>query len=211
MLKLKGLTRNWNGFSLKDIDLEIARGAYYVLLGPSGSGKSLLLSTIAGIYLPDKGSISLKGRDITLLAPEKRRIGYVFQKNYLFPHLSVKNNITYGLPYQGHKKKDKQKTLRELNDLLDLGRIIERSDTEALSGGEAQKVALARALAIKPDLLLLDEPISSLDYDNRAGVIETLKRVNKELNMTTIHVTHDTSEANAVAQRIIRIKNGELE
>ncbi len=210
MLEIKSLSRNWNGFSLKHINLKIDQGEYFVLLGPSGSGKTLLLSTIAGVYTPDKGNIILKGEDITFLPPEKRRIGYVFQKNYLFPHMSVEKNILYGMRHHRFSKKEMRETLERLNELLGLFSLIKRYDTPFLSGGEAQKVALARALAIKPDLLLLDEPISSLDYDNRANVIKTLDKINKELKLTTIHVTHDTSEAKSLAHRIVTIKNGAL-
>lgn len=210
MLELKNVSRNWDGFSLKNINIKIGLGEYYVLLGPTGSGKTLLLSTIAGIYFPSEGKILLKNNDITSLPPEKRHIGYVFQKNYLFPHMSVKKNIVYGMKYRGFAKNEVNKTLDFLNDILGLSSLIERHDTPFLSGGEAQKVALARSLAIKPDLLLLDEPMSSLDADNRNNIIKTLKRINKELKITTIHVTHDITEAKSLAHRIGHIQNGEI-
>lgn len=210
MLELKNVSRNWDGFSLKDINIDIALGEYFVLFGPSGSGKTLLLSTIAGIYFPDSGKILLNGKDITHTPLERRHIGYVFQKNYLFPHLSVKKNIMYGMIHHRFTKKDMDKTIKKLNDLLGLSSLMERHDTPFLSGGEAQKVALARALAIRPSLLLLDEPISSLDYDNRSGVMETLKKINKELKLTIIHVTHDITEAKSLAHKIGNIKNGEI-
>lgn len=210
MLELKNISRNWNGFTLKNINIQVAQGEYFVLLGPSGSGKTLLLSTISGIYFPDRGKILLKSKDITYTPPEKRKIGYVFQKNYLFPHLSVKKNIIYGMKYHGFTKTEMNDTLKSLNKFLNLSSLIDREDTPYLSGGEAQKIAIARALAIKPDLLLLDEPMSSLDYDNRNNVIETLKRINKEFKLTTIHVTHDITEARALAHRAITIKNGEM-
>ncbi|MBC8473978.1 MAG: ATP-binding cassette domain-containing protein [Candidatus Omnitrophica bacterium] len=208
MLELRAVSRSWNGFGLKNINIQVARGEYFMLLGPSGSGKTLLLSTISGIYFPDRGKILLKDKDITYVPPEKRRIGYVFQKNYLFPHLSVKKNITYGMGYHGFTKTEMTNTLKSLNKLLELSSLINRDDTPCLSGGEAQKIALARALAIKPDILLLDEPMSSLDYDNRNNVIETLKRINKELKLTTIHVTHDITEVRSLAHRTVTIKNG---
>ena len=210
LLELKNVSKTWGSFSLKNMNIKIGPGEYFVLLGPTGSGKTLLLSTIAGIYFPDEGNILLKNNDITFLPPEKRRIGYVFQKNYLFPHLSVKKNITYGMRYHGFTKNEVSKTLDFLNDILGLSSLIERHDTPFLSGGEAQKIALGRSLAIKPDLLLLDEPISSLDADNRNNIIEMLKRINKELKITTIHVTHDIAEAKSLAHRIINIKNGEI-
>lgn len=210
MLEIKNISRIWGGFALKDINLHVSPGEYIALVGPSGSGKTLLLSTIAGIYTPDSGKISLKGRDITLLPPQKRFAGYVFQKNYLFPHMSVRQNIIFGMKHHGYAKKEMSAMTDYLKNLLNLSSILDRHDTRFLSGGEAQKIALARALAIKPDLLLLDEPMSSLDYDNRNNIIETLKHINKELKLTTIHVTHDTTEAKSLAHRIITIKNGRL-
>nr|MBU1327729.1 ATP-binding cassette domain-containing protein [Candidatus Omnitrophota bacterium] len=210
MLEIKNISRVWGNFSLKNISLDISPGEYIVLLGPSGSGKTLLLSTIAGVYTPDNGQISLKGKDITSLPPQKRFVGYVFQKNYLFPHMSVRQNIIFGMKHHGYTKKEMSAMTGYLRNLLNLSSILDRHDTRFLSGGEAQKVALARALAIKPDLLLLDEPMSSLDYDNRNSIIETLKHVNKELKLTTIHVTHDITEAKSLAHRIITIKNGEI-
>jgi ABC-type sugar transport system ATPase subunit len=210
LLELKNVSKSWDGFSLKNINIKTGPGEYFVLLGPTGSGKTLLLSTIAGIYIPDTGRVFLKGKDITHMPPEKRRIGYVFQKNYLFPHLSVKKNIVYGMKHYGFIKNEINKTLDFLNDILGLSSLIKRQDTPFLSGGEAQKVALARVLAIKPDLLLLDEPMSSLDSDNRSNIIEMLKRINKELKITTIHVTHDITEAKSLAHRMATIKDGEI-
>lgn len=210
MLEIKNISRAWGNFSLKNISLNISPGEYIVLLGPSGSGKTLLLSTIAGIYAPDNGKISLKGRDITFLPPQKRFVGCVFQKNYLFPHMSVRQNIIFGMKHHSYTKKEMSATTDYLKNLLNLSSILDRQDTRFLSGGEAQKVALARALAIKPDLLLLDEPMSSLDYNNRNNIIETLKHINKELKLTTIHVTHDITEAKSLAHRIVTIKNGEI-
>jgi len=210
LLEIKNISRTWDNFSLKDICLNINPGEYIALVGPSGSGKTLLLSTIAGIYTPDNGKISLKGKDITSLPPQKRFVGYVFQKNYLFPHMSVRQNIIFGMKYHGYTKKEMSVMTDYLKNLLNLSGILDRYDTRFLSGGEAQKVALARALAIKPDLLLLDEPMSSLDYDNRNSIIETLKHINKELKLTTIHVTHDITEAKSLAHRIITIKKGEI-
>lgn len=210
MLEVKNISKIWGDFSLKNIALSTSPGEYVVLLGPSGSGKTLLLSIIAGIYMPDSGKILLKNRDITSLQPQKRCIGYVFQKNYLFPHMSVRQNIIFGMKHHGYTKKEISYMTDYLKNLLGLSGILNRLDTRFLSGGESQKVALARALAIKPDLLLLDEPMSSLDYDNRNNIIETLKLINKELKLTTIHVTHDTTEAKLLAHRIVTIKNGEI-
>jgi len=124
--------------------------------------------------------------------------------------MSVRQNIIFGMKHHGYTKEEMSAMTDYLKNLLDLSSILDRYDTRFLSGGEAQKVALARALAIKPDLLLLDEPMSSLDYDNRSNIIETLKHINKELKLTTIHVTHDITEAKSLAHRIITIKNGEI-
>ncbi|MBU1923855.1 MAG: ATP-binding cassette domain-containing protein, partial [Candidatus Omnitrophica bacterium] len=135
--KINGLNKNWSGFSLRDVSLEIGEGEYFALLGPCGAGKTLLLNAIAGLYRPDSGSILMQGRDITFLGAEKRNIGYLFQKDALFPHLRVEENIYYGLRYH---KPDK-KYLDTVFQLLDIGDLLKRRDTVNLSGGEARKVA----------------------------------------------------------------------
>ncbi|HIE43595.1 MAG TPA: ATP-binding cassette domain-containing protein [Candidatus Omnitrophica bacterium] len=209
MLRLEALTRNWGDFRLNEISLELEKGEYHVLLGPCGAGKTLLLETIAGFWRPQKGRIYLGEKDITFLPPERREIGFVYQEYFLFPHLSVKENILYGLKVRKRLVNSK-KVIDDFVDLLDMVDIIERRDVTSLSGGEQQKVALARALVWKPRLLLLDEPLHSLDFTIRGRVCKLLRELNKKLAITIIHVTHDYTEAKKVAQTISILDRGTI-
>jgi len=202
--QIKGLQKNWKGFSLKGISLEMEEGQYFALLGPCGAGKTLLLNAIAGLYRLDAGNIFMHGAEITHLAAGKRRMGYLFQKDALFPHLSVKENIYYGLKY---RKADKQ-YLDKIFQLLDIGVLLGRRDTVNLSGGEARKVALARCLAVSPRLLLLDEPLSFLDPLSRANVLESLKALNQQMGIAIMHVTHEIQEIKTVAKRVAVLFDG---
>lgn len=204
--EIKRFNKNWDGFSLRDVSLEIEEGQYFALLGPCGAGKTLLLNAIAGLYRPDSGSIFIQGQDITILSAEKRNIGYLFQKDALFPHLSVKENICYGLKYHQPDKK----YLETIFQLLDMGDLLKRRDTVNLSGGEARKVALARSLAVRPRLLLLDEPLSFLDPLSRGKVIESLKALNKQIGLSIIHVTHDVQEIKSIANNMAILFNGAI-
>ncbi|MDD5505357.1 MAG: ATP-binding cassette domain-containing protein [Candidatus Omnitrophica bacterium] len=205
-LKISGLYKSWDGFSLKDISLEMEEGEYFALLGPCGAGKTLLLNAIAGLYRPDSGSILMQARKITFLPAEKRGIGYLFQKDALFPHLSVKENIYYGLKYH---KPDK-KYLDAIFQLLAIEELLGRRDTVNLSGGEARKVALARSLAVRPRLLLLDEPLSFLDPLSRKKVIESLQSLNKQIGLSIIHVTHDVQEVKGSAKNMAVLFEGAI-
>ena len=206
-LKIKGLSKNWNGFSLKNISLEIKEGAYFIFLGPCGAGKTLLLSTIAGLWQPDSGNIFIKEEDITNLAPEKRNIGYLFQNNALFNHLSVKENIYYGLKY---RKPDKD-FVKSVLKFLDIDKaFLSRKDTINLSGGEARKVALARCMATRPRLLLLDEPLSSLDLLSHKNVMEALKALNKNLGVTILHVSHHVEAVRELAGETAVLADGSV-
>ena len=204
--KISGLNKSWDGFNLRDISLEIEEGQYFVLLGPCGAGKTLLLNAIAGLYRPDSGSILMQGRDITFLAAEKRNIGYLFQKDALFTHLSVKENIYYGLKYH----EPDRKYLDAVFQLLDIGDLLRRRDTVNLSGGEARKVALARSLAVKPRLLLLDEPLSFLDPLSRQKVMESIKLLNKQIGLSIIHVTHEVQEIKSIAKNVAILFDGAI-
>jgi ABC-type sugar transport system ATPase subunit len=201
MLKIENLTRQWNGFQLKNISLNLKQGEYFILLGPCGAGKTLLLETMAGFWRPDKGKILLQDKDITNLPPENRKIGFVYQEGLLFPHLSVKENILFGLRVQ-KKSFQFQDKIDQFIDLLDMKEIINQKNVLRLSGGEKQKVAMARALVWEPRLLLLDEPCHSLDYILREKVFRILKNLNHQLKIPIIHVTHDPIEANEMAQKI---------
>jgi len=204
-LKISQLNRSWNGFSLKDISFEIGEGSYFAILGPCGAGKTMLLNVIAGLYRADTGNIFAEGEDITFMPAEKRNIGYLFQKDALFPHLSVKENIYYGLRY---RKPDMQ-YLDTILELLDIKDLLPRRDIVNLSGGQARKIALARSLAIRPRLLLLDEPLSFLDPVSRQNVMDNLKSLHKD-GMTIIHVSHDIQEIKASADGVAVLFNGAI-
>lgn len=183
-------------FALRQISLEVEQGEYWVLLGPSGSGKSMLLHLIAGLFRPDSGRILLDGSECTDQAPEKRQIGMVFQHSALFPHFSVRGNIEYGLKIQKVPDSQRQQAVDRIVGDLKIESILNRP-VATLSGGEAQKVAIARALAVKPKVLLLDEPLSPIDYNARLELRQELKRIHSEFNLATIHVTHSREEAQA--------------
>lgn len=210
VVSLKGVRRRFGKFVLGPISLDISNGEYFLILGPCGAGKTLLLETIAGFHPPEGGRIWLDGREVTNLPPERRGIGFVYQIYHLFPHLSVRENIAYGLRYRRLSKREVEARVKEVSELLGLSPILLRPSLEGLSGGESQKVALARALAIRPKILLLDEPLHSLDYYARQSVMETLKRINRELGTTVIHVTHDYTEAATLADRIAVMREGHI-
>ncbi len=206
MLRLDKICRRWNGFLLRDISLEINKGEYFVLLGPCGAGKTLLLNCIAGIYRLDSGRIFIGKEDITAFHPEKRKIGYLFQKSLIFPHLNIKDNICYGLRYH---KPDKD-YIKHIFEVLGIDDLSLRKDAFNLSGGEAQKIALARTLVIRPRVLLLDEPFTSLDPHTRKNALKVLKSLNEKLNLPVLHVTHNLEEARFLADSIGVLINGEI-
>ena len=209
MLEIKKLKLKLGEFTLNDIDVGIKLGEYFVILGPSGSGKTVLLETIAGLYEPDKGGIYYNNKDMTLLPPEKRNIGFVYQNYELFPHMTVEENITFGLRM---RKVDKDTICKKLYDLVSMLKIrhILKRYPDKLSGGEKQRVALARALIISHKILLLDEPMSALDMMTRLMLQQEMKNIHKEFNSTIIHVTHDIEEAIFLADRIGIMDNGQL-
>lgn len=184
------------------ISFTLERGKSLALLGASGCGKTTILKMVAGLLLPDSGSIFLDGRDITELSPGKRKIGMVFQDYALFPHLNVEDNIAYGLVSKGIKKKQAREQIQNLIELFNLNGLEKRS-VVLLSGGEKQRVALARSLAVQPSLLLFDEPLSALDADLRLKLRKELRENQKKLGYTAIYVTHDKDEATELADSII--------
>jgi molybdenum ABC transporter ATP-binding protein len=207
-LTLERVSLRIGAFALKDITFSLNAGQTFVILGPSGAGKSVLLETIAGFYRPDSGRICIAGRDVTQATPETRRIGFMFQDYALFPHLTVAQNIKFGLRFQrSDSVSEKNLRMRDLLARLDLDKIAERKPIN-LSGGEKQRVALARALATKPELFLFDEPLSALDAHARDALREELKALLHELGITTIYVTHDQTEALILADRIAVIRDG---
>ncbi len=210
MIKVTDLSRSWGKFRLERISIEVDSGEYMVVLGPCGSGKTLLLETIAGLHTLESGSVCLGGEDVTDLPPEKRRVGLVYQQYALFPHLSIVDNIAYGLRYLKLSRAERRERVEEMLDLLHIRALADRATPMGLSGGEAQKVALARALAIRPRVLLLDEPFSSLDQRARERIMDVLPVIAREQNVPVIHVTHDYTEAAALAHSIAVVRHGRI-
>jgi molybdate/tungstate transport system ATP-binding protein len=210
MIRVQNLCARFTGFALQDICLTVEKGEFFSLLGPTGAGKTLILESIAGLVQPSEGRIWIGGRDVTCLPPEKRGVGIVYQDQALFPHLSVRENIFYGLRYRRKSGNIQNISLDSLVKNLRLTHLLDRS-VHDLSGGEKQRVALARALAIDPAVLLLDEPLSSLDPNFREEIRQLLKDLHGQTAITVLMVTHDFSEAHFLAQRAAIIHNGHLE
>jgi ABC-type Fe3+/spermidine/putrescine transport system ATPase subunit len=194
---------------LKDFSLSIHDGEMVALLGPSGMGKSTLLKLITGIQRPDSGDIQFDGSSILNIDPNKRGAVLMFQKSYLFPFLTVEDNISFGLKVQGASSQTIRVEVKRMLDLIGLPGI-EKRKVGQLSGGEGQRVALARALVTNPKLLLLDEPLSNLDTEVRINLQEAIRVIQRELGVTTIFVTHDLGEAMAMSDRMVLLLNGEI-
>jgi len=210
MIRISNLSVNLPGFSLKDIDLHVEPGQFFVLLGPTGAGKTLILESIAGLLPVDSGQIQVHGRDVTNLPPEKRGIGIVYQNSALFPHLNVRANIEFGLRYGKGDSKESRQRFDMLVGTLGLKRLLARSPLH-LSGGEQQRVALARALVVDPRILLLDEPLSALDPNFREEIRDILKHLHQETGIAILMVTHDFGEARFLGQQITVIHQGRLQ
>lgn len=209
MLRIVGLSKRYPGFKLL-VSLEVGPGQTLALLGPSGSGKSTLLRLVAGLEVPEAGQVWLDGTELTPLAPEVRRVGLVFQDYALFPHLSVWENIAFG-PREA--RWDALKIRERVAFLLELTHLGPHAHKrpDQLSGGERQRVALARALANDPRLLLLDEPLGALDLKLRQELLLELKAILRQIGVPTIVVTHDQSEAFAIAQQVALLREGVIE
>ncbi|MET3808351.1 ABC-type Fe3+/spermidine/putrescine transport system ATPase subunit [Nakamurella sp. UYEF19] len=195
--------------AVQDLSLELAAGSFTALLGPSGCGKSTTLSMLAGLTAPDRGDIHFDGASILDLPAERRPVGLVFQKPLLFPHLTVADNVGFGLRMRGMRSRDRARRVAEMLDRVQLGGLGERRVGE-LSGGQEQRVALARALVLEPDVLLLDEPFSQLDTTLRAQMRALLRRLHVDSGITTVFVTHDQGEAVEVADTIALMLAGTL-
>ena len=215
MLELRHIHHHWTGPNgqpqplLQDVNLQVARGQTVALVGPSGSGKSTLLKIIAGLEIPESGSVWLDGQDISDWPPEKRRLALMFQDFALFPHLNLQDNVAFGLVEQGIGRAAAREKAQALLQRFGLGgRGAERVDT--LSGGEQQRVALGRALITQPRALLLDEPFSALDAELRVSLREEFARHIAEHGMRALLVTHDEAEARAMASAAWRLLGGVL-
>ncbi len=201
MLELQSVTLGIGSFRMENISFNIDSGEYFVLLGPTGVGKTVLLETIAGLIKPSAGKVLWNNKDITFTPSEQRGFTVVYQDYALFPHMTIKDNIVYGLrSLKAAPAKIKDK-LESLTDLLDIRELLDRFPA-TLSGGQQQRVALARALAAEPKLLLLDEPLAALDTNIRLRLRKELKRINTETGIPVLHVTHDPQEAMALADRV---------
>ncbi len=209
MIEVKDLCVQLGTFSLKNVSFDVKDGEYFVLLGPTGSGKSVLLESIAGLNATNSGQVWINGRDVTDLNLEKRRIGFAYQDYSLYRHLSVRDNISFGLMWRTKKRQEIEKAVNQAVELLSLSNLLEKRPW-SLSGGESQKIALARAIAIKPDLLILDEPLSAVDSETKEDYEKELKELHNHLKLTTIHVTHNFEEATALGDRIAVIMDGQI-
>jgi ABC-type Fe3+/spermidine/putrescine transport system ATPase subunit len=211
MIRIEDLSARFGSFWLRDISLTVKRGDFFLLLGPTGAGKSLLLETILGIKKPDMGRILLDGQDITTLPPEKRDIAYVPQDLGLFPNMSPLDNILFGASIRKIDSETIRRRLDYLTEHLNLGPVISRPDIFTLSGGEKQRIAFARAIITKPRVLFLDEPFSALDSYIKREVQFQLKRLQKTIDLTVFHVTHDQEEAFLMADHMAIMINGSIE
>ena len=209
-IEVKNLVKTYGDvYALKNVDLNIADGEYFVLLGPSGGGKTTLLRSIGGFIRPDSGTVDIKGKNVDHLPPDKRPTSMVFQGFALFPHMSVSENIGYGLKLQSIEKDTIETKVNRMMDLVGLTGLSKRKPHE-LSGGQQQRVQLARALILENDVLLLDEPLSALDAQLRKDMCIELKRLQKTVGISFVHVTHNQEEAMSVADRIAIIADGEM-
>ena len=210
-IMVRGANKHYGDFAaLDNVDFEVPSGSLTALLGPSGSGKSTLLRAIAGLDLPDTGTITINGRDVTHIPPQRRGIGFVFQHYAAFKHLTVRDNVAFGLKIRKKPKAEIKEKVDNLLEVVGLAGFQTRYPNQ-LSGGQRQRMALARALAVDPEVLLLDEPFGALDAKVREDLRAWLRRLHDEVHVTTVLVTHDQSEALDVADRIAVINKGRIE
>jgi sulfate/thiosulfate transport system ATP-binding protein len=211
VIAVTDVTKRFGDFTALDgVSIDVADGSLTALLGPSGSGKSTLLRVIAGLEMPDAGTVEISGRDATAVPPQKRGIGFVFQHYAAFKHMTVRENVAFGLRVRRRPKPEIEAKVGELLRIVGLDGYQKRYPAQ-LSGGQRQRMALARALAVEPEVLLLDEPFGALDANVRAELREWLRRLHDEVHVTTVLVTHDQEEAMEVADRIVVLNAGRIE
>jgi len=211
MLEVKNLTKTYGDqAAVKSLSFRAERGEFLTLLGPSGCGKTTVLKTVAGLVEPDEGRVLLRGDDVTDAKPEVRRVGMVFQSSSLFPRMTVRENVEYALKPHVDDKAERQERAKEY---LELVKMLDKEDAspETLSGGETRRAELARALSYKPDVMLLDEPLTGLDRSLRDELKNEIKRIHDETGVTTVLVTHDQEEAISVSDRVVILKDGSKE
>jgi len=199
-IEINNLSFKIGDFSITNYSLEIGKGEYFVLTGANGSGKTTLIKLIAGLYSPLSGSIKINNVNVENIPPWERNIGYLPQEGLLFPNQTVKENIQFPLEMRSLTKKKINSAVDEIVDMLDLSELLNRKP-QGLSGGEKQKACLARALVCKPDILLLDEPVSAIDEKAKIIYCAKLKALQKRLNITTLHVSHNSIETNLLADK----------
>ena len=210
-IDINAISKHFGDFTaLEDVSLEVPEGSLTALLGPSGSGKSTLLRIIAGLETPDSGSVMIDGKDVSYVIPQKRGIGFVFQHYAAFTHMTVRENVAFGLRIRKRPKPEIRERVDELLALVGLTKWAEQRPSQ-LSGGQRQRMALARALAVEPNVLLLDEPFGALDATVRAELRAWLRRLHDEQHVTTVLVTHDQEEAMEISDRIAVMSSGTIE
>jgi molybdate transport system ATP-binding protein len=209
-LRLERLTCRTDRFCLGELDLQVAAGEYLMVIGATGAGKTTLLELVAGLRQPTGGRIIYDGVDITAWPPEKRVLGFAYQDSLLFPFLTVRDNILFGAKIQGRAKEAVlQRRAVELAELMGIGRLLD-CDPGRLSGGEKQRVSLARALLLKPPLLLLDEPLAALDGGTKRNLRKLLRQLHRMEQMTVLHVSHDPDDWTQLGTSTVRLERGKL-
>jgi sulfate transport system ATP-binding protein len=211
MIEARSVSKQFGSFvALDDVSIEVPAGSLTALLGPSGSGKSTLLRIIAGLERPDAGRVLIEGHDVTSRPPQQRGVGFVFQHYAAFKHLTVWKNVAFGLEIRRRPKSEIKERVAQLLELVQLNGFADRYPAQ-LSGGQRQRMALARALAVEPDVLLLDEPFGALDARVRKELRSWLRRLHDEVHVTTIFVTHDQEEAMDLADQVVVMSHGQVE
>jgi sulfate/thiosulfate transport system ATP-binding protein len=210
-IEARNITKRFGDYlALDDVDVSVPDGSLTALLGPSGSGKSTLLRVIAGLETPDSGTVLIGREDVTSTPARKRGVGFVFQHYAAFKHMTVSDNVAFGLTVRKRPKDEKKAKVKELLELVGLGHLGDRYPSQ-LSGGQRQRMALARALAVEPQVLLLDEPFGALDARVREELRRWLRRLHDDVHVTTIFVTHDQEEAMEISEQIVVVNEGRIE